>query len=207
MVDCRSDDIASTAKHLPQLVQETPRQLLIARALDQKDRCKTDVGLIPSCDKGRFFLWQLSVQTLPQPCVQSHASAPVCNHMHQHLCAYCKSQTLQLYHCLHIKILHTPIGKGNAVVIGKGNAAAKATWVPAGDINHVGIYEGRSLFSFNITVDMVDKSMGYNVCTKLLELTFKQAYRPVSFPDSPADGCELVFCLSLIHIWRCRRGP
>ena len=144
-----------------------------------------------------FVFWQsqLSRQTLLQ-CTYSL----VCNHMHQHLCAYCKSQTLQLYHCLHIKILHTPIGKGNAVVIGKGNAAAKATWVPAGDINHVGIYEGRSLFSFNITVDMVDKSMGYNVCTKLLELTFKQAYRPVSFPDSPADGCELVFCLSA-HRW------
>ena len=158
MVDCRSDDITSEAKHLLQLVQETPRRLLVARALDQKDRCKTDVGLIPSCDKGRFFLSQLSVQTLPQPlcaiarispcvqshasapvcnrthqplcaiaristCVQSHASAPVCNRTHQHLCACYKSPTPATIPLSgHTKIWHTLTRMGNAVL------AAAVAW-------------------------------------------------------------------------------
>ena len=41
------------------------------------DRCAADVGLIPRCGKGFFFLSQISVQTLVRvsvhPRVQSHA--------------------------------------------------------------------------------------------------------------------------------------
>ena len=62
---------------------------LVARPSDWKTRGNTDAGSSPRCGKGLFSQSQHSVQTLlrcPQP--------PVCNRMHQDLCARKKSQTL-----------------------------------------------------------------------------------------------------------------
>ena len=61
------------------------------------------------CAKNQvLFFGRASFQDRPSYSVRK---APVCNRMHQHLCAYCQSQTLAAVPLLgHVKIPHTLIG-------------------------------------------------------------------------------------------------
>ena len=84
----------------------------VGRPSDWKAKRNTDAGSIPRYGKGFFSQSQLPVQTVLR-CPYS----PVCNRMHQHLCARYKSQTLAAVPLSgHTKILHTLIEVGSAAL-------------------------------------------------------------------------------------------
>ena len=64
----------------------------VGKASDWKARCNTDADSSRRCGKGFFSQCRLSCGVC--------SPAPVCNHMHQHLCARSKSKHWQPYHCL-----------------------------------------------------------------------------------------------------------
>ena len=88
-----------------------------------KAKRNTDTGSNPRCGKG--FSPKVSFQ-----CRLSYSvrTAPVCNRMHQHLCARSKSQTLAAIPLFgHTKVLHTPVGTGSAALAAAVPYPGKAT--------------------------------------------------------------------------------
>ena len=78
----------------------------------------------PQSSKGFFSRSQIAGQTH----LQYVRTAPACNHMHQHLCAHQKSQTLAATPVSgHTKVLHTLIGMGSAALAAAVPYPGKAT--------------------------------------------------------------------------------
>ena len=118
----------------------TQRISSFGRASDWKARCNTESGLSPRCRKGFFSQSQRTVQTLIRcpysPCVQLHASTPVCT---------LKSQTLVAIPLFgHMKIQHTLIGMGSSVLLVAVPYLGKVT-----EVSHKGQWSTKIIYVYN----------------------------------------------------------